>query len=160
MKLGVFAAVFGDKTFTEALDSVKKLGFSAVELGAGNFAGTKDCDPEELLKDDDALKSFLNEIEKRGLVISALNASGNPLHPDEEYSSSNKQALEKTVELAGKIGVKVVNTFAGCPGADESSKTPNWITCPWPIARRWGTCLRSSAAPAPSSPSTMRRSAT
>jgi sugar phosphate isomerase/epimerase len=132
MKLGVFAAVFGDKTFVEALDTAKKLGFSAVELGAGNFAGTKDCDPYVLLKDDDALKRFLNEVEKRGLFISALNASGNPLHPDKEYSRKNKHDLEKAVELAGRIGVKVVNTFAGCPGADESSKTPNWITCPWP----------------------------
>ncbi len=132
MKIGIFAAVFGDKTFEGALDAAKELGFETIELGAGNFAGKKDCNPGELLKDETSLKKFVKEVEKRGLIISALNASGNTLHPDKNYAEENTHDLEKAVELAGKIGVTVVNTFGGCPGADESSKTPNWITCPWP----------------------------
>jgi sugar phosphate isomerase/epimerase len=26
----------------------------------------------------------------------------------------------------------VINLFAGCPGAGEDAKYPNWIICPWP----------------------------
>ena len=36
------------------------------------------------------------------------------------------------MKLAEKIGVKMLNGFAGCPGAGEDAKYPNWITCPWP----------------------------
>jgi sugar phosphate isomerase/epimerase len=47
-------------------------------------------------------------------------------------SDEHKNDLINTVKLAEKIGVKVVNCFAGCPGAGEDAKYPNWITCPWP----------------------------
>ena len=46
MKIGVFTAVFGDKSFGEALDSAKSLGLEAVEIGAGNFAGKQYCNPK------------------------------------------------------------------------------------------------------------------
>lgn len=36
------------------------------------------------------------------------------------------------MELASKIGVEIVISFAGCPGANENSNVPNWVTCPWP----------------------------
>ena len=58
MKLGVFAAVFGDRTFEETLESAQSFGFEAIELGAGNFAGTKDCDPNVLLNDETQLKEL------------------------------------------------------------------------------------------------------
>ncbi|KKL62167.1 hypothetical protein LCGC14_2187940, partial [marine sediment metagenome] len=57
--------------------------------------------------------------QRRGLFISALNASGNPLHPDKDYSGEHVNDLKNAVTLAGKMGVKVVNCFAGCPGAGE-----------------------------------------
>ena len=132
MKIGVFAVVFGNKSFEEALDSVKELGLEAIEIGAGNFAGKKYCNPEILLKDKDALKNFKNEVEKRGLIISALNSAGNTIHPDKEIAELNTHDLKLAVELAGKLDIPVVNTFGGCPGGDENSTVPNWITCPWP----------------------------
>jgi sugar phosphate isomerase/epimerase len=36
------------------------------------------------------------------------------------------------VLVAEKLGVRRVVTFSGCPGDSESSKYPNWVTCPWP----------------------------
>ena len=130
MKLGVFAAVFGDRSFEEALDSVQALGFEAIEIGAGNFAGTKDCDPNALLNDEKKLKEFVKKVESRGLLISALNCSGNPLHPNISYAKQNQDDLVRAVELAGKIGVKVVNTFGGCPGGDENSLFPIGLLVP------------------------------
>jgi sugar phosphate isomerase/epimerase len=147
MKIGVFAAVFGDKDLEVVLDNVKALGLEAIEIGAGNFAGKKLCDPEVLLKDSDKLEKFLKTIKSRNLSISALNCSGNTLHPDKDYAESNIRDLKQAVELAGRIGVPVVNTFGGCSGADDTSKVPNWITCPWPpyyaeaIKWQWDTKL-------------------
>ena len=37
MKLGVFAVIFGDKFFDEALDAAKGLGLQAIEIGVGNY---------------------------------------------------------------------------------------------------------------------------
>ena len=40
MKIGLFTALFGDKTFTESLDIVKAEGIEAVEFGTGGYANT------------------------------------------------------------------------------------------------------------------------
>lgn len=132
MTLGLFAALFLDQTLEKALDIAKDLGLEAIEIGAGNFATLGHCDPEQLLKDDAGRAAFVKAVERRGLMISALNSSGNPLHPDPEFARKSVFELENAIELAGRIGVKVVISFAGCPGADDSSRVPNWITCPWP----------------------------
>jgi sugar phosphate isomerase/epimerase len=132
MKLGIVANIFGDKTFEEALDNARDLGLEAIEIGAGNFAGTKFCNPAELLKDKDAIKDFKKKVESRGLFISALNCAGNPLHPDKKFADAHIHDLENAMQLASNIGVGIINGFAGCPGGDENSSVPNWITCPWP----------------------------
>ncbi len=132
MKLGMFAALFLDQPLEKALDIARELGLQSIEIGAGNFATCSHCDPEVLLRDDALRAKFVREVEKRGLEISALNSSGNPLHPDPAFSKKSVHELEQAMELASRIGVPVVISFAGCPGADEGSRVPNWITCPWP----------------------------
>lgn len=143
MKLGMFAALFLDQPLERALDVARDLGLQAIEIGAGNFATLGHCNPEALLNDRALRSAFVKHVEKRGLQISALNSSGNPLHPDPSYSKKNVHELDQAMELASQIGVSVVVSFAGCPGADEQSRVPNWITCPWPpyygeaIAWQW-----------------------
>ncbi|MGQ9617004.1 MAG: sugar phosphate isomerase/epimerase family protein [Spirochaetota bacterium] len=132
MKLGVFTALFGDRSFGEAVKLVREAGLEAIEVGAGGFVGKKHCNPEELLRDESARKKFVDTYKSLDLEISALSSHGNPLHPDKKFSEEHKNDLINAVKLAGKIGVKVVNGFAGCPGAGEDAKYPNWITCPWP----------------------------
>ena len=65
-------------------------------------------------------------------MISALSCHGNPIHPDPKIAGDHHAVFEQTVQLAGKLGVKQVITFSGCPGGDPSAKQPNWITAPWP----------------------------
>ncbi len=132
MKIGAYVIIFGDYSLKSVLDKSKALGTEAVEIPAGGFAHKKLCDPEKLLKDSSKLKNFLKTIKSKNLIISALNASGNVLHPDKAFAESSINDLKQAVEFAGKTGIPVVNTFGGCPGADESSKIPNWITTPWP----------------------------
>lgn len=132
MKLGVHANCFLDKPLDEACNAAKAIGLQAIEFGSGGFVGKAHCNPGQLLKDEDALKKFRKIIYSYDLELSAISCHGNVLHPDKDISAEHISDLETSVMLAGKLGLKVVNTFAGCPGAGEDAKYPNWITCPWP----------------------------
>ena len=132
MKLGVMANVFMDKKWEDACKAAKDAGLSAIEPGSGGFVGKAHCNPQELLKDSDLLKGWLDAVKKNGLEISAFACHGNMLHPDKKVADEHIADFEATIQLASKTGVKVINGFAGCPGANEQSKDPNWITCPWP----------------------------
>ncbi|MCX6089189.1 MAG: sugar phosphate isomerase/epimerase [Candidatus Atribacteria bacterium] len=132
MKIGVFMNLFQNETFEKALDYVKSLGIEAVEIGTGAYAGQPHCDVDLLLKDNQALESYRSTVESRGLFISALNCSGNPLHPNPAIAQPHHQDFEKTVLLAEKLEIQNVIAFSGCPGDSEDAKYPNWVTCPWP----------------------------
>ena len=132
MELGVMANCFSDKSWEGACKAAKDAGLSAIEPGSGGFVGKAHCDPAALLKNQDAVRKFEQTAEKNELKISALACHGNPLHPDKEISHEHTKDLEASIELASMIGVGVINCFAGCPGAGEDAKYPNWITCPWP----------------------------
>lgn len=82
----------------------------------------------------DACKRIVEaELDKRGMRISALNTSCNPLWPSatgEEY----RKSMYACAELAGKMGVKKIVAMAGLPAGNETDTTPNWITSTisWP----------------------------
>ncbi len=132
MKLGVMANCFSDRSWEEAVKAAKASGLSAIEPGSGGFVGKAHCDPEVLLKDEDTRKKFLDVVKSQDMEISALAVHGNPLHPDKKISDEHLHDIINTMKLAEMIDVKVINLFAGCPGAGGDAKYPNWITCPWP----------------------------
>lgn len=132
MKLGVFTVLFQQKPFEEMLDYVAAKGLQAVELGTGGYPGTAHCNPDELLGDAGKLKAFKQAVDSRGLIISALSCHGNPLHPQKAIAQESHETFVKTVQLAQKLEVPVVNTFSGCPGDHEDAKYPNWPVAPWP----------------------------
>ncbi|MBL0385057.1 sugar phosphate isomerase/epimerase [Tumebacillus sp. ITR2] len=132
MKLGVFMVLFGDRSFTEALDYVAQSGLVTVEIGTGGYPGKAHCDPAELLADKAKLREFAQAVQDRGLEISALSCHGNPLHPNQEIAKQYHQDFENTVRLAEELGGLQVITFSGCPGESDTSQNPVWVTCPWP----------------------------
>ncbi|MBO7747269.1 sugar phosphate isomerase/epimerase [Paenibacillus sp. MWE-103] len=132
MKLGVFAVLFAQKSFEDALDYIAAKGLDAVEIGTGGYPGNAHCDPDALLADESKLKAFKEAVDSRGLTISALSCHANPLHPQKAISSEHDAIIRKTIALASKLGVPVVNTFSGCPGDHEDAKYPNWPVAPWP----------------------------
>jgi len=133
MKLGVFTVLLAEKPLEEALDYIASKGLEAVELGSGGYPGNAHCNPDELLADNGKLKAFKKALQSRGLTISALSCHGNPLHPQQRIAQPFHEAFMKTVELAEKLEVPVVNTFSGCPGDHEGAKYPNWPVSPWPV---------------------------
>lgn len=132
MKLGVFTVLFQQKPFEDMLDYVASKGLQAVEIGTGGYPGTAHCQPDELLQDSGKLKAFKQAVDSRGLIISALSCHSNPLHPQKDIAREAHETFVKTVQLAQKLEVPVVNTFSGCPGDHENAKYPNWPVAPWP----------------------------
>jgi sugar phosphate isomerase/epimerase len=85
-----------------------------------------------LLTDAGARDRLTGLLRDRGLAISALNASGNPLHPSEIGPSDTKLAHD-AIALAKMLGVGRVIMMSGLPGGGPDEKTPNWITSSWPL---------------------------
>src|SRR5215470_12513068 len=103
MKLGIFTDGLLHLPFEPALDKIAELGIQAVEIGTGNFSPAPHCDMAKLLKDDAALGKYQQAIISRGLEISALNCSGNPLHPLVEKGKHDTQVIRDTILLAERM---------------------------------------------------------
>jgi len=132
MKVGVFAVLFSSMPFAQALDYIRSVGVEAVEIGCGGYVGDAHCKPAQLLHDDAATAALKKAVTDRGLVISALSAHANPLHPEPAIGGAHQAAVTNAILMAEKLGVDTVITFSGCPGGGPGDKTPNWVTCPWP----------------------------
>ncbi len=132
MKIGLFTNCFFNESWPDICRSASEAGFECLEIGAGALHGTYVCNPEKLLKDKFALRDFISVLEKHNLQISSFSCMGNYLHPNKKISDTHRKDLENVVELAAATGVKVLNGFAGCPGAAEDAKYPCWIGLPYP----------------------------
>lgn len=133
MQLAICTDVFADLSYTDMLDKVKSLGIDAVEMTAGGWGAQKHCHTQELLADPKKLADFQAELTKRGMRISALNTSCNPLWPSETGRQYEK-SMYACVDLAEKLGVKKIVAMAGLPAGSPKDVTPNWIvsTISWP----------------------------
>jgi sugar phosphate isomerase/epimerase len=117
VKIGLFLALFHDRSLEEALAAARAAGCEAVEI-----ATTGPHDGPDLGE-----RAAAN-----GLEISALSCHGNPLHPDESVAAQADGDFRRTVRLAADMGVETVITFSGCPGESEHSRRPSWVACSWP----------------------------
>ena len=127
MELAICTDVYADLSYTEMLDKVKSLGINAVEMTAGGWGARTHVNTEELLTDEGKRRAFLAELETRGMRISALNMSCNPLWPS-ETGKAWKASMYACAELAGMLGVKKLVAMSGLPPASEEDTCPNWIT--------------------------------
>ncbi len=132
MKLGVFTPVFGTLPLHEMLDRVAALGLDGIELAAGGWPGTVHAAPEQLLSDSAQLETFRKELTARNLEVLAVSVHGNPLHPNADTAAQYHRDWRAALELAARLEVQTVVTFAGCPGAAAGDTVPNWINAVWP----------------------------
>ena len=56
------------------------------------------------------------QIARHGLRLDALNAWGNPLHPDEDAARQHDEDLRDAIRLATLLGANRVVAMAGLPG--------------------------------------------
>ena len=126
MKLALCTDVLGDLSFTEMLDKVQELGIYAVEMTSGGWGGCKHVPTQELLADNEKLKAYKEELDKRGMEIAALNCSGNQLCPG-KMGELHTKTIYDTAVLAGKLGVKKLVMMSGLPAGAPGDKTPTGL---------------------------------
>ena len=132
MKLGVFTVPLFEKTLEETLEYLSGLGVEAVELGAGGYPGAAHLDVSKILQEDSEVDRIKKLLKKYNMVISAISAHGNALHPQKEIADKFHGDFLNAVRVAQRLEVDTVITFSGCPGDSEGSLYPNWVTCAWP----------------------------
>lgn len=94
-----------------------------LEIGVGGYSAAPHCDLDELLNNPDARRLWRAVFDHAGLGISALNVSGNPLHPNPEIAERHDADLRKAIRLAAALGVNRVVAMSGCPGAAASDRS-------------------------------------
>lgn len=132
MRIGVFSVIFQNLPFEKALDRILSYGATAVEVGTGGYPGAHHCPIDDLLASDEERKSYMKAVESRGMIISAFSCHSNPISPDRKEAREADELIRKTVLLAEKCDVPVINLMSGLPAGSPGDSTPNWVTCPWP----------------------------
>ena len=132
MKIGLNTDSLGAFSLEETLDFAAGLGIDTVEFGLGGWSSAPHVEIAALLADATARDRLGGLLRERGLAISALNASGNPLHPGSIGPNATKLAHD-AIALAKLLGVGCVIMMSGLPGGGPDEKTPNWIPSSWPL---------------------------
>ena len=105
MKIGVLTDSLTDLTLDEALAHASSVGAETVEFGAGTWSPKPHINAQELLASEQQRSELLAKVADHGLTISAINASGNQLHPTEADAD---QVTRDAVRLAGELGLDTV----------------------------------------------------
>jgi sugar phosphate isomerase/epimerase len=130
MDIGLLTDSVEELSFDETLDLANEVGISCVEFAAGNWSTSPHIDVPALLESRRGRADFLAAVESRGLRISALNASGNQLHPRD--GKRNDRMVRDVIRLASEFGVTTIVLMSGLPGGTPTDQMPNWITTSWP----------------------------
>lgn len=130
MKIGLTTDSLGTLDFDTLVETAASLGIQTLEFGCGNWSSAPHLKLDALLEDAVARDRFMGKIREHGLEISALNCSGNQLHPD-ELGRANDAVVRKTFRLAKLLNVKRIVMMSGLPGG-PGDKNANWITTAWP----------------------------
>jgi len=131
MRVGVFTDSTAHLPLETALDRYQAWGITAIELGTGNFSPAPHLNLGDMLRDAAARRHLKESLARRGMVLSALNCSGNPIHPRPDVAQHDAGVVRDTIRLAEALGVDRVVTMSGCPGSPGSAH-PNWVTYAWP----------------------------
>ncbi|HHX69338.1 MAG: sugar phosphate isomerase/epimerase family protein [Miniphocaeibacter sp.] len=118
MKIGFISSIFPDLSFEEVIDFASEQGFEAVEIACWpvgkaerRYAGVTHIDVDDL--DENKVDEIKNYCRKKSVEISALAYYPNNLDGNLENRDKYNNHLLKVIEAAGKLGVKIVNTFIG-----------------------------------------------
>jgi sugar phosphate isomerase/epimerase len=130
LKIGLVTDSLGHLSLDAMLSSASSLGIAMVEFGCGNWSSAPHLDLDGLLASAGARRTLLRKLADHGLEISALNCSGNPLHPGAS-GVAHAEVTAKTIRLAGLLEVTRVVAMSGCPGGPGDANA-NWITTAWP----------------------------
>src|SRR5467141_1890306 len=130
MKIGMITDSLGELSFYDLLGTAAELGIERLEFAAGNWSRAPHLTLDRMLDSAPAREEFMVRLRDHGLLISALNCSGNPLHPG-EIGARHREVTRKTIELAGLMGIERIVMMSGCPGGPGDANA-NWVVTDWP----------------------------
>jgi len=115
----------------DALRWCAERGIAHIEMGVGGWKQADHLDLDALLRDAHERDRLQGELREHGLVLSCVNAAGNPLHPDPAVGERHAALLRGAVELAALLGCDRVVTMSGCPGGRDGGSTS--VFASWPV---------------------------
>ncbi len=130
MRIGMVTDSLAHLPLDGMLRTAAELGVEMLEFACGNWSNAPHLSLDRLLESQAARAEFAAKLREHDLAISALNCSGNPLHPG-ELGQQHRKVTSKTIRLAGLLGVQRVVLMSGCPGGPGDANA-NWITTAWP----------------------------
>ena len=129
MKIGMITDSLPGMDFDTLVATAARLRLDMLEFGCGNWSSAPHLDLDRMLESDTERRNFKARLADHCIDISALNCSGNPLHPG-EAGRRHDEMTRKTIKLASLMDVDRVVMMSGCPGAPSDSHA-NWITTEW-----------------------------
>ena len=132
MKLGVYNAILHDRSLPEAIEVVRTLGLTGIELNSGGFLPSTHIPTyEQILESDTARDDYLGQFAGTGVGIAGLNCNGNPLHPKPAIGDAHARDIRRSIQLAERLGQDRVVTMSGLPGGEPGATTVNWVVNAW-----------------------------
>ena len=135
MKIGMITDSLPGTDFDTLLATAARLELDMLEFGCGNWSSAPHLESRPHARERRRATQLQGAARRRtASAISALNCSGNPLHPG-EAGRRHDDVTRKTIKLASLMGVDRVVMMSGCPGAPGDSHA-NWVTTEWPLEVR------------------------
>lgn len=144
---GAYTACLHDRPLEEALDVLAGAGLTGAEVNTGGFIPSPHAPVDLLLASDRARREYLRIFADRGMTLTGLTASGNPLSPLPTEGIVHAESLRRTIELASLLGVREVVAMSGTPGSDPGARYPSWVVNPWNgidlevLAHQWSVAV-------------------
>ena len=115
MRIGLFTDGLKHLSRRDALAWAAAEGITDVEMSVGTWGARTHLDLAALLHDQAARDDLRRDLDAAAIRFSAVNAAGNPLHPDPAARAEAQAALKGAIELAAHLGIDRVVTMAGSP---------------------------------------------
>lgn len=128
---GAYTACLQDRSLEEVLDILAANGLTGAEVNVGGFIPNPHAHVDLLLANAGARQRYLDLFASRGMTLSGLNCSGNPLSPLPGVGPKHAEDVRKGIDLAAALGVNEIVTMSGCPGSDPDARYPSWVVNPW-----------------------------
>lgn len=128
---GAYTACLQDRSLDEALDVLAGVGLKGAEINTGGFIPSPHAPVDALLVSEKARREYLKVFADKGMELTGLTVSGNPLSPLPTEGLPHAHDLRRTIELAGRLGVRDVVAMSGTPGSDPGARYPSWVVNPW-----------------------------
>ncbi len=145
MKIGMITDSLGELSLDDLLATAGRLGIERLEFAGGNWSSAPHLKLDAMIESAAARREFQAKLADHGIALSALNCSGNPVHPG-EHGRRHDDVTRKTIKLASLMGVERVVMMSGCPGGPGDANA-NWVTTAWPaemqtiLAYQWDEVL-------------------